>query len=110
MTLHYRMMSGSGETVLLGVLDTVLFIFVTLAAVGAGSFQGLVEALWQHEDKAGLAIAQARGPLFDFLYMMILTCSLPFVLGKKRISSTPKCKIIHCFLISLHFVSNLYWI
>lgn len=64
----------------LGSVDTVLFCLVVIGAVGSGAFQGWAEQ--EHKGGSGLAIPRGRGPIFDFLYMMILTCSVPFALGK----------------------------
>ena len=66
-----------------GPLDSVLFTLVIVATAGAGLFQGWFEGFAQQdaEHKSGLALPRGKGPILDFLYMIILSCSVPFVLG-----------------------------
>ena len=69
------------DTSSFGVLDIILFILVLVATAGAGTFQGWLEAFAQQDSNRGLALPRGKGPILDFLYMVILTASLPFILG-----------------------------
>ena len=68
-----------------GALDVILFILVLVATAGAGLFQGWFEALAQQDSGQrvrGLALPRGKSPILDFLCIVILTSSVPFVLGK----------------------------
>ena len=65
-----------------GAPDTILFALVIVSTAGAGVFQGWFEAYTQDEpQRHGLALPKGKGPFGDFLYLLVLTCSVPLILG-----------------------------
>ena len=67
-----------------GAPDAILFALVIVATAGAGLFQGWFEAYTQDEPhRLGLALPKGKGPFWDFLYLLVLTCSVPLILGNK---------------------------
>ena len=67
-----------------GTPDTILFALVIVSTAGAGFFQGWFEAYTQDEpQRQGLALPKGKGPFWDFLYLLVLTCSVPLILGNK---------------------------
>ena len=73
---HFRKMDNFGAP------DTILFALVIVSTAGAGVFQGWFEAYTQDEpQRHGLALPKGKGPFGDFLYLLVLTCSVPLILG-----------------------------
>ena len=69
-----------------GTADAILFALVIISTAGAGIFQGWFEAYSQDEPyRLGLALPKGKGPLWDFLYLLVLTCSVPLILGTKAV-------------------------
>ena len=69
-------------------VDVVLFALVIVVTVAAGGFQGWLQALApEAPGGSGLALPRGKGPILDFLHMMTLTCSVPFVLGSGLLSN-----------------------
>ena len=65
-----------------GTLDAILFVLVIVVTASAGVFQGWLEGRAPEVAGGGLAMPRGTGPIVDFLYMITLTCSVPFILGK----------------------------
>ena len=77
-------MAENNPNMSFGPLGITLFTLVLVATAGAGIFQGWFEAFSsQHgQNTGGLALPRNKGPIFDFLAMVIFTCSVPIVVGK----------------------------
>ena len=93
-----------------GTPDTILFALVIVSTAGAGFFQGWFEAYTQDEpQRQGLALPKGKGPFWDFLYLLVLTCSVPLILGNKvpeidlllsKANSKPKHTIPYGYILS----------
>ena len=77
-----------------GAPDAILFALVIVSTAGAGLFQGWFEAYTQDEPhRLGLALPKGKGPFWDFLYLLVLTCSVPLILGKLQSLDPNECQV-----------------
>ena len=103
-----------------GTPDTILFALVIVSTAGAGFFQGWFEAYTQDEpQRQGLALPKGKGPFWDFLYLLVLTCSVPLILGNKvpeidlllsKANSKPKHTIQKGHILSKKYIFGVFFL